>query len=76
MYSVLLSKKAIKDVKKLKAAALSDKARKHVDLLKVNPYTLPPSCEKLVGDLDGMYSRRINIQHRLLYTVNEEEKMV
>ena len=76
MYRVLLSKKAIKDVKKLKAAGLSDKARKHVDLLKVNPYTLPPSYEKLVGDLDGMYSRRINIQHKLIHTVNEEEQVV
>lgn len=76
MYRVELSKKAIKDIKKLKSAGLSDKARKLVDLLKENPYTIPPSYEKLVGDLDGMYSRRINIQHRLVYIVNEEKQVV
>ena len=76
MYRVELSKKAIKDIKKLKSAGLSDKARKLVDLLKENPYTTPPSYEKLVGDLDGMYSRRINIQHRLVYIVNEEKQVV
>lgn len=76
MYKVEISKKAIKDIKKLKAAGLSDKARRLVDLLKENPYNRPPSYEKLVGDLDGMYSRRINIQHRLVYTVNENTKTV
>ena len=76
MYRVEISKKAIKDIKKLKSAGLSDKARKLVDLLKENPYTTPPSYEKLVGDLDGMYSRRINIQHRLVYIVNEEKQVV
>ncbi len=76
MYRVELSKKAIKDIKKLKSAGLSDKARKLVDLLKENPNTTPPSYEKLVGDLDGMYSRRINIQHRLVYIVNEEKQVV
>ncbi len=76
MYRIELSKKAVKDTKKLKSAGLSDKARKLVNLLKDNPYMTPPSYEKLVGDLNGMYSRRINIQHRLVYTVNEEEKVV
>jgi len=76
MYRVEISKKAIKDIKKLKSAGLSDKARKLVDLLKENPNTTPPSYEKLVGDLDGMYSRRINIQHRLVYIVNEEKQVV
>jgi len=76
MYRVKLSKKANMDIKKLKLAELSEKARKLVDLLKENPYTIPPSYEKLVGDLEGMYSRRINIQHRLVYTVNEKEKVV
>ncbi|VDN47959.1 RelE/StbE replicon stabilization toxin [Petrocella atlantisensis] len=76
MYKVLLSKKALKDIKNLKSAGLSDKARLLIDLLKINPYTTPPSYEKLVGDLDGMYSRRINIQHRLVYTVNEQEHIV
>jgi len=76
MYKVLLSKKALKDIKNLKAAGLSDKARLLIELLKINPYTTPPSYEKLVGDLEGMYSRRINIQHRLVYTVNEQEHIV
>lgn len=76
MYRIELSKKAVKDTKKLKSAGLSDKARKLVDLLKENPYMTPPSYERLVGDLNGMYSRRINIQHRLVYTVNEEEQVV
>lgn len=76
MYRIELSKKAVKDTTKLKIAGLSDKARKLVDLLKENPYMTPPSYEKLVGDLNGMYSRRINIQHRLVYTVNEEEQIV
>ena len=76
MYRIELSKKAVKDIKKLKSIGLSDKARKLVDLLKENPYMIPPSYEKLVGDLNGMYSRRINIQHRLVYTVNKEEQVV
>jgi Txe/YoeB family toxin of toxin-antitoxin system len=76
MYKVILSKKAVKDVKKLKSVGLSDKARKLIELLKENPSMTPPSYEKLSGDLDGMYLRRINIQHQLVYTVNKEEKIV
>lgn len=76
MYKVEISKTAIKDIQKLKAIGLSEKARKLVELLKENPYTTPPSYEKLVGDLNGMYSRRINIQHRMVYTVDEKEKRV
>ncbi len=76
MYKVILSKKAVKDVKKLKSVGLSDKARKLIELLKENPLMTPPSYEKLSGDLDGMYSRRINIQHRLVYTINKEDKIV
>ena len=76
MYKVEISKTAIKDIQKLKAIGLSEKARKLVELLKENPYTTPPSYEKLVGDLNGMYTRRINIQHRMVYTVDEKEKRV
>ena len=76
MYKVKISKKALNDIKKLNAAGLSDKARKLIDLLKENPFTTPPSYEKLVGDLNGMYSRRINIQHRLVYSIDEKEKVV
>ena len=76
MYKVKISKKAFNDIEKLKAAGLSEKARKLIDLLKENPFTTPPSYEKFVGDLSGMYSRRINIQHRLVYSINEKEKTV
>ena len=76
MYKVLLSKQAIKDIKNLKSTGLSEKARKLVDLLKINPYTTPPSYEKLVGDLEGLYSRRINIQHRLVYQIFTVEKII
>ncbi len=76
MYKVILSKKAVKDIEKLKSAGLSNKAKNLVDLLKKNPYANPPSYEKLVGDLEGMYSRRINIKHRLVYTVDQEARLV
>lgn len=76
MYRIRLSKKAVKDEKKLKSVGSSDKARKRLELLEENPYMTPPSYEKFVGDLSGMYLRRINIQHRLVYTVNEEEQVV
>ena len=74
MYSVLLSKQAIKDLGKLKQANLSKKAKQIVDSLKANPYCLP--YEKLIGNLTGFYSKRINIQHRLVYKVDEREKIV
>jgi len=61
MYEIVYTKKAVKDVKKLKASGLSRKAKGLIDLIKINPYTTPPSYEKLVGDLSGAYSRRINI---------------
>ena len=70
MHLVLLSKQAVKDLTKLKAANLSQKAKALVDILKDNPYT--PPYEKLVGNLSGFYSRRINIQHRMVYTINEQ----
>lgn len=76
MWSVKLSKRAIKDKELLKAARLSKKAKQLVDLLTVNPFQTPPSYEKLVGDLSGFYSRRINRQHRLVYRVDEEQQIV
>lgn len=75
-YIVKLSKRAEKDVEKLIQAGLSKKAKELVALVSENPYQNPPSYEKLVGDLKGFYSRRINIQHRFVYTVHEEEKVV
>ena len=76
MYKILYRKKAIKDIPKLKASGLADKAKRLIEIIKNNPYQNPPPYEKLVGDLQGSYSRRINIQHRLVYQVYEEEKVV
>lgn len=71
MYKVVFTKQAIKDLEKLKTANISKKAKELVDLIKLNPYQNPPRYEKLVGKLDGILSRRINIQHRLVYQVYE-----
>ena len=73
---MLLSKQAVKDVKKIKQAGLSAKLEVLLVLLESNPFAVPPRYESLVGNLDGFYSRRINIKHRLVYAVNEEEKVV
>lgn len=66
----------MKDIPKLKSAGLSIKAKALVDLIKEDPFATPPSYEKLVGDLKGLYSRRINIKHRLVYQVYEDEKVI
>jgi len=70
------TKQAQKDAKKLAAAGLRKKAEKLLKILSENPFQTPPPYEKLVGDLAGAYSRRINIQHRLVYQVYEDEKIV
>ncbi len=75
-YEVKFTKPAIKDVSKLKSVGLSEKARNLIDLMKNNPYQNPPPYEKLVGDLKGLYSRRINHQHRLVYEVLDDIKVV
>jgi Txe/YoeB family toxin of toxin-antitoxin system len=71
-WSVVLSKQAVKDLKKLKQASLSRQARKLLELLQDDPFATPPRYEKLLGNLKGFYSRRINIQHRLVYSVNPD----
>ena len=76
MYKIVYTKASAKDIPKLKAAHLDTKAKALIDVIRENPYQTPPSFEKLVGDLQGLYSRRINIQHRLVYQVLEEEKTV
>lgn len=76
MYSVFYTKKAVKDIAKLKAVKLDNKAKALVDIIRENPFQTPPPYEKLVGDLQGAYSRRINIKHRLVYMVVEEEQAV
>lgn len=75
-WRVVFTKQAQKDAKKLSASGLQPKAEELLAILRQNPYQNPPPYEKLVGDLAGAYSRRINIQHRLVYQVLEEEQTV
>lgn len=75
-YRVVYTKQAQKDAKKLKGTPLAPKAKKLLALLPADPFCTPPSFEKLIGDLEGAYSRRINIQHRLVYQVLRKEKVV
>ena len=75
-WSLIYTKSAQKDAKKIAASGLKNKAKKLLEKLKENPYQNPPPYEKLVGDLKGSYSRRINIQHRIVYQILEEENMV
>ena len=76
MYRIVFEKQALKDLDKLKAANISSKAKALVDIVRENPYQNPPRYEKLVGNLDGLYSRRINIHHRLVYQVYNEPVFV
>ena len=76
MWTVVFTKQAQKDAKKLKSAGLKPKAEELLEILKKNPLETSPPYEKLVGDLEGAYSRRINIQHRLVYQVLPEVKTV
>ena len=75
-YKVVYTKNAAKDISKLKAANLANKAQNLIELIKENPFQNPPPYEKLLGNLSGLYSRRINIQHRLVYEVLEDIKTV
>ncbi|MCK7526296.1 MAG: Txe/YoeB family addiction module toxin [Ignavibacteriales bacterium] len=75
-WQVVFTKQALKDAKKIYSAGLKDKAEYIFRLLQKNPYQNPPSFEKLVGDLVGAFSRRINIQHRMVYQIYEKEKTV
>ena len=76
MYAIVYTKKAANDIPKLKSAKLDKRAKALIDLLRENPYQSPPPFEKLQGDLQRAYSRRINIKHRLVYEVLEDEKTV
>jgi Txe/YoeB family toxin of toxin-antitoxin system len=76
VYKIVLSKKAVKDTQKIAQAGLKPKVEKILEILKENPFQSPPFYERLVGNLNGFYSRRINIQHRLVYEVFEEKKIV
>ena len=75
-WELVYSKQALKDAKKLKAAGLKPKAEELLAILKIDPLQNPPSFEKLMGDLAGAYSRRINIHNRLVYEVFTKQKKV
>jgi len=75
-WAVVFAKQAVKDARRLAAAGLKPKAQSLLDVLRKDPFQDPPPFEKLVGDLDGAYSRRINIQHRLVYEVFKAEHTV
>ena len=75
-YKILFSKIAVKDKVRLKNAGLDKNCRKILDLMINDPFCYPPSYEKLVGELSGYYSRRINRQHRIVYKVIEEKKEI
>lgn len=75
-WQLVYTKQAQKDAQKLAAAGLKDKAKALLAVIQENPFQNPPPYEKLVGDLFGAYSRRINIQHRLVYQVLQEEQVV
>jgi len=75
-WRLVFTRQAQKDARHLARAGLKDKAQFLLELLKENPFQSPPPFEKLVGDLSGAYSRRINVQHRLVYQVLEQERIV
>ena len=75
-WKVVYTKQAQKDARKLAQSGLKAKAAKLLGILQENPYQTPPAYEKLVGDLTGAYSRRINIQHRIVYQVLEDSRTV
>lgn len=76
MWVIKYSKQAVKDGKKIEQSNLKQNVIQLIEILKTNPFQNPPSYEKLVGDLAGKFSRRINIQHRLVYEVFEPEHIV
>ena len=76
MWEIVYSKQAIKDSRKIIESNLQNRVKKLLQILENDPFQLQPPYEKLIGDLSGAYSRRINIQHRLVYQVFEKEKIV
>ena len=75
-YIIKFSKQAEKDKLKLKSSGLEESCKKILILMTENPFCYPPSYEKLCGDLNGLYSRRINRQHRIVYEVDEEKNEI
>lgn len=75
-YELVYTNQAKKDTRKLKTTPLAEKARLLLEIIRENPFADPPPFEALIGDLKGSYSRRINIQHRLVYQVIEDQKTI
>ncbi len=73
---IVYSKQAVNDIEKLKSANLVSKAKERIELVRLNPFRNPTPYEKLVGNLNGLYSRRINIKHRFVYQVLEAENTI
>lgn len=76
MYKIVYRKQTLKDIPKLKSSGLDVKVKSLIEIIKNDPFQTPPTYEKLIGDLEGAYSRRINIQHRLVYQVYKKEKTI
>ena len=76
MYKIIYTKTSLKDIPKLKSAHLDTHAKNLIDIIRNNPFQVPLPYEKLVGDFQGLYSRRINRQHRIVYEVDEEKKEI
>lgn len=76
MYRMVYTKQAVKDINNLKSAGLSVKTKELIEIVKHEPFQNPPPYESLVGNLDGYYSRRINIKHRLIYQVHVDEVLI
>ena len=75
-WEIVFTKQAQKDAKKLASARLKPKAQELLEVMRENPFQTPPPYEKVIGDLVGAYSRRINIQHRLVYQVYQQERII
>lgn len=75
-WKIIFTKQSQKDAKKLSSAGLKPKAKQLIDILREDPYKTPPFFEKLIGDLSGAYSRRINVQHRLVYQILGDKKVI
>ena len=75
-WRVQLNKQVVKDAEKIRRAGLEDNVKEIIQLLRENPFRVPPPYEKLNGDLNGKYSRRINRKHRMVYTVDTENRIV
>lgn len=75
-WELVFTKQAQKDAKKLASSGLKEKAQNVLEIIESNPFQNPPPYEKLIGDLSGAYSRRINIQHRIVYQVHEDKHVV